>query len=181
MDQRFTDIQLPARLHGLISFSSDVNIAVTALRLSTAPGGDVFSTVAVNPDFTLGYHPVNDQEPNDTISNAQAISIPAEITGFKNATNLAPDPDFYSFNLQANQTIYVVGIADVMGSPVDIDLYLRDALGNQLRFVVNWAAGTTDALFSQQVFTTGKYYLQVVCGSGANSSGGAYRILVMAR
>jgi hypothetical protein len=181
MDQRFTDIQLPARLHGLISFSSDVNIAVTALRLSTAPGGDVFSTVAVNPDFTLGYHPANDQEQNDTTSDAQAISLPAEITGFKNAADSATDPDFYSFNLQANQIVNVVGVADVMGSLVDIDLHLRDAGGNQLRFVVNWASGTKDALFSQQVFTTGKYYLQVVGGAGPNSSGGAYRLFVMAR
>ena len=84
MSERFGGVQLPEQFHGLLRISSDDNIAVCSLRMSSGSEGDVFSTVAVHPDLTLGYHPVNDREPSTGPGSAQAISVPAEITGSKN-------------------------------------------------------------------------------------------------
>jgi len=181
VNETFADYTFPPRFHGTVRISSDVNVAVTVLRMSSSPGGDVFSTIAVNPDLELGYHAVSDLEPNGSLETAQPILLPAAITGSKNSSDPTSDSDYYSIDLRAGQTVYVIGVADAIASPLDIDIYLRDAAGTQRRYIVNWAPGTTDALFSQQVTTAGKYYVQVVGGSGAGSSGASYRIMVMAR
>ena len=135
IDQRFNDVvqQWPQPFHGMLRLSSDLNISICALRWSLGPDSDVFSTVAVNPDFTLGYHTYNDREPSTSQSNCLQILLPAEITGAKNVPDGNADGDWYAVNLQAGQTLFVTLVADIMGSPYDGDINILDAAGNVLK------------------------------------------------
>ena len=76
VSERFMGVQLPEQFHGILRISSDINVTVCALRMSSGSREDVFSTVAVNPDLTLGYHPVNDRKPSTGPGSAEAISVP---------------------------------------------------------------------------------------------------------
>lgn len=182
VNQRFNVSQLSGRFHGLVRLQSDVNIALCALRNSLGGGADVYSTLAVNPDFTLGFHPVNEREPSFDRTSALPITLPAEIVGAKNVPEANADGDWYAVSLLANQTLYVVLIADIMGSSYDGDVMIRDSGGNQLKRVDNWASGINDVALDYRVTTGGTYYVQVMSRSGAGQPAGAsYRMFVMAR
>lgn len=182
VNQRFSDVSLSGHFHGTLRLSSDANVAVCALRDSSSPNGDVFSTVAVNSDLTLGYHIVNDREPNNGTGSAQQISLPAEIIGSKNAADNASDADYFAVSLQAGQTLYVMAVADIIGSAYDGDIYLRDSAGNQIGARYDyWANGLRDPGFSYTVTTAGTYYIHIASRTGTNTSGASYRLFVMAR
>jgi hypothetical protein len=141
----------------------------------------VDGTVAVNPDFTLGYHIYGDYEPNGGTANAQQILLPAEVVGSKNVGDDSADADYFSVSPQAGQILYVNLLADMIGSAYDGDIYLRDAGGNQLAYVVNWAANLKDPNLSYAVQATGTYYIRLVSRTGTKSSGSSYRLFIMAR
>jgi hypothetical protein len=182
VNQRFNVSQLPGRFHGLVRLQSDLNIALCALRNALGAGADVYSTVAVNPDFTLGFHPVNEREPSFDRTSALQITLPAEIVGAKNVMEANADGDWFAVSLPANQTLYVVLVADILGSSYDGDVTIRDSAGNQLKRVDNWASGINDAALDYRVTTAGTYYVQVMSRSGPGQAAGAsYRMFVMAR
>jgi hypothetical protein len=183
IDQRFNDVvqQWPQPFHGMLRLSSDLNISICALRWSAGAGSDVFSTVAVNPDFALGYHTYNDREPSTSQTNALQILLPAEITGSKNVPDGNADSDWYAVNLQAGQTLFVTLAADIMGSPYDGDIVIRDAAGNQLKREDNWASGINDATLDYRVLSTGTYYINLISRTGSNTSGTSYKLYVIAR
>lgn len=125
---------------------------------------------------------MNDQEPNNSTSNAQQISLPAEIIGSKNALDNASDGDYFAVNLQAGQILYVMVAADIIGSAYDGDIYLRDSAGNQIGARQDyWATGLKDPGFSYTVPSSGTYYIHIVSRTGTNTSGASYRLFVMAR
>ncbi len=178
VDQRFNDVQFPPGFHGTLKISSDINVALCALRWSAGAGSDVFSTIAVNPDFALNYHTYTDKEPSTGPSNAQMILVPAEITGAKNVPDGNADGDWYGVNLQAGQYLYVILVADLMGSMYDGDIYLRDSAGNELKREDSWASWTRDATLDYQAPATGTYYINVMSRTGTNTSGASYRLYV---
>jgi hypothetical protein len=181
ISERFSGVQLPERFHGLLRISSDLNVAVCALRMSSGSAGDVFSTVAANPDLTLGYHPAIDREPSTGPGSAQAISVPAEITGSKNVPDGSSDGDWYSVDLRAGQTLYAVLIADIMGSAYDGDIVITDAARNELKRVDNWAGGLNDAAIDFRTFTAGTYYINLRSRTGTNTGSAGYRLYVTVR
>jgi hypothetical protein len=182
ISQRFSNIQqFPQPFHGTIRFSSDLNVVICALRWSAGAGSNVFSTVAVNPDFALGYHTYNDRESSTSQSNAQQILLPAEITGAKNVGDNSADGDWYAVSLQAGQTLFVTLVADVMGSPYDGDIRILDAAGFQLKREDNWATGIKDATLDYRATSTATYYINLVSRTGSNTSGTSYKLYVMAR
>ena len=181
MSERFSGVPLPEQFHGLLRISSDKNVAVCALRMSSGSAGDVFSTVAVNPDLTLGYHPVNDREPSTGPSSAQTIEVPAEITGSKNASDGSSDGDWYAVEMRVGQTLYAVLIADIMGSAYDGDIVITDSARNELKRVDNWASGLNDAVLDFRTFTAGTYYINLRSRTGINTSGAGYRLYVTVR
>jgi hypothetical protein len=181
VNQRFSDVQLPPSFHGTMRLSAELNVAMCALRWSYGAASDVFSALAVNPDFTLGYNPYNDREPSTVPANALPILLPAEITGSKNVPDTNADGDWYAVDLTAGQTLFVVLVADLMGSPYDGDIIVRDASGNQLKREDDWASGTGDATLDYKVVTTGTYYINLMSRTGTGTSGGAYKLYVNAR
>lgn len=183
IDQRFNDVvqQWPQPFHGMLRLSSDLNISICALRWSAGAGSDVFSTMAVNPDFTLGYHTYNDREPSTSPSNALQILLPAAITGAKNVPDGNADGDWYAVNLQAGQTLFVTLVADIMGSPYDGDINILDGAGNVLKQENSWASGIADATLDYRALSTATYYIRMMSRTGANTSGTSYKLYVMAR
>ena len=75
----------------------------------------------------------------------------------------------------------MVLVADLMGSPYDGDIIVRDASGNQLKREDDWASGTGDATLDYKVVTTGTYYINLMSRTGTGTSGGAYKLHVNAR
>jgi hypothetical protein len=181
VSERFIGVQLPEQFHGLLRISSDINVAVCALRMSSGSREDVFSTVAVNPDLTLGYHPVNDREPSTGPGSAEAISVPTEITGSKNASDSSSDGDWYAVDMQSGQTLYALLIADIMGSTYDGDIVITDAARNEIKRADNWAIGLNDAALDFRAFVAGTYYINLRSRTGSNTSGASYRLYVTIR
>jgi hypothetical protein len=181
INQRFSDVQLPQPFHGTLRVSGDLNVFLCALRWSSCAVNNLFSTIAVNPDFTLGYHTYNDREPSISQATALQILLPAEITGAKNVPDGNADGDWYAVNLQAGQTLFVTLVADIMGSPYDGDIAILDAAGATLKQVNNWATGIADATLDYRALASAMYYIRIMSHTGANTSGTSYRLYVMAR
>lgn len=181
MSERFSGVPLPEQFHGLLRISSDDNVAVCALRMSSGSKGDVFSTVAVNPDLTLGYHPMNDREPSTGPGSAEAISVPTEVTGSKNASDSSSDGDWYAVDMRSGETLYALLIADIMGSTYDGDIVITDAARNEIKRADSWAIGLNDAALDFRAFTAGTYYINLRSRTGSNTSGASYRLYVTIR
>jgi len=178
VDQRFNDVQFPAGYHGTLKFSSDLNLTMCALRWSAGAGSDVFSTVAVNPDFALMYGTYFDTEPSTGPASARTIVAPAEITGGKNVPDGNADGDWYAINLLAGQRLFVTLVADVMGSLYDGDISIKDASGIEVKREDTWSTGIRDATLDYQALSSGTYYINVISRTGANTSGEGYRLYV---
>jgi hypothetical protein len=182
VSQLFPGFQFPNPFHGMLRLSSDQNIAVGGMRMSTRLGrDDVFSTMAANPDFTLGYHPYADKEPSTSKETAQPIMLPAEILGSKNTVDANDDGDWYSVNLQAGQTLYALLVADIMGSLYQGDIKLYGAGPIEIRTSNTWAVGLNDTVLTFQAGVTATYYINVMSRTGAGTSGSSYRLFVTAR
>jgi len=138
-------------------------------------------SIAVNPDFALGYHTYNDREPSTSQATALQILLPAEITGAKNVPDGNADGDWYAVNLQAGQTLFVTPVADIMGSPYDGDIRILDASGIQLKREDNWASGINDATLDYGALSAGTYCINLISRTGSNTAGAAYKLYVMAR
>jgi len=181
LNERFSDVQLPQPFHGTLRISGDLNVFLCALRWSSGAVNNLFSTIAVNPDYTLGYHTYNDREPSTSQASALQILLPAEITGAKNVPDGNADGDWYAVNLQAGQTLFVTLVADVMGSPYDGDIAILDAAGATLKQENDWATGIADATLDYRALVTATYYIRVMSHTGANTSRTSYKMYVKAR
>jgi len=74
----------------------------------------------------VGVTAVNDSEPNDTAATAQAITLPAQVSG--TITETTDPDDWYSFTVSASTPVTIV----LNGPLQDIDLSLYDNAGTTL-------------------------------------------------
>ncbi|MGB7624041.1 MAG: PPC domain-containing protein [Terriglobia bacterium] len=178
LNQIFPDTTFTGLFHGTVRFSSNVNVAIVALRDISGPSGDTFSTVAVNPDSTLGYNIFYDREENDSIGSAQPISLPARIIGTMIAPNGGPDADVFSVSLQAGQTLYVLSVADLIGSPLDDVIEVKNSSNVTLAENDDFSTGLRDPFVRFVVPTTGTYFIEHGSTNGTSTRGSYYELLV---
>jgi hypothetical protein len=181
VSQIFNNFNFSGRFHGMVRFSSNVNIAVVGLRQAYG-ASDTISTLAINPDSTLGRITVYDQEPNDTRPQAQALgSFPAEIIGTMNTPTDGPDLDIFSVNLQVGDVLYVFAAADLIGSPLDDVITIRDSLGAQVATNDSFSNGLRDPFVRYPVTINGVYYIEHGSTGGTSMRNSHYRLHVLVR
>ena len=178
---REVDFTVAGRSHGMVRFSSSVNIAMVALR-QTRGNSSTISTIAVNPDSQLGMNIIYDREPNDTRATAQPIgALPTMIIGTINSPTDGRDVDTFSVTLQAGSVLYVVLLADMIGSPLEDVIQIQDAGGNAQLVVDTLLTGLRDHFVRFQVPASGTYFISHTGQGNTYGRGSYYRILLMAR
>jgi hypothetical protein len=114
-----------------------------------------------------------EREPNNTIAQATAASIPGVLCG---VLGEAGDRDFFRFDLTKDQKVRVLGQARALNSPADLDLMLTDANGRELRRASN--PGEEDVAFEFAAPAAGAYGLLVRDLAQDGGAAFAYRIEV---
>jgi hypothetical protein len=183
IDQIFTDYTFTGRFHGTVRFSSNVNVALVALRDLTSSAGDVFSTLAVNPDPTLSYNIVYDTEPNGDFTTAQPITAPARVIGTMNSPTDSDDTDFYSINLQAGQTLFVELVADPGLVGLIFENVIKFYNPSKTQVAVNSDSGpqTRTPILSYVAPATGTYYISLGVAAGTYGRSSSYEMTVGVR
>ncbi len=118
LSELFNDVAWGNSFHGTVRLSSNVNITVLALKHIWNTLSDVYSTVAVQPESVFRTNIFYDIENNDRTS-PQHITAPVEIYGTSNEPSDTADEDFFAIDLTAGQTVYVVLLTEMIGSPLD--------------------------------------------------------------
>jgi len=175
--QVFTDVSFTTGLyHGLIKFSSNVNVAMVALR-QTYGASDTISTVAATSDADLLTGIAYDREPNDTIATAHIFStVPGEIIGTMNTASDGSDVDIFGIPLTAGQVLYVTTVADLMNSPLDDHIRIRNSAGTILTDNDDSSTGLRDPFVRFVVPTSGTYYIDHGSVGGTSTRGAHYRL-----
>jgi hypothetical protein len=179
VSQVFFDVDFGTRFHGLVIFSSNVNVAMVALRQNYG-NSDTIATIAVEPISSLGADILYDHEPNGSRATAQVIgALPVEIVGTMNTPLDGSDADFFSLNLAAGRVLFVFALADMIGSPLDDVIQIHDSFGNIVAQVDVFSAGLRDPFIRFTVPTTGTYYVQHGSTGGTSSRNSFYRLYIM--
>jgi hypothetical protein len=181
VSQIFNNFTFSGRFHGMVRFSSNVNIAVVGLRQASG-ASDTISALAISPDSTLGRITVYDREPNDTRPQAQLLaSFPAEIIGTMNTPTDGGDSDIFSVNLQVGDVLYVIAVADLIGSPLDDAIIIRDSLGAQVATNDSFSTGLRDPFIRHPVSVNGVYYIEHSGSGGTSMRNSHYRLHVLVK
>ncbi len=167
--------------HGTVRLSSNVNVAVLVLRDNFVNGGELYSSIAVNSDFSLKYNTFYDVEPNSAFTTAQPITLPARIIGTMVSPTDHADGDYFSVNLTAGQILSVFVVADILGSPLDDTITIYNPAKAQVAYIDDFATGLKDPFITYTVPTTGTYYVHHDSIGGTFSRSSHYELLVMAR
>jgi hypothetical protein len=169
LSEFFNDVAWGDRWHGIVRLSSNVNIAVTALKHVYNDNTDVYSALAVQPDSTLRCNILYDREDNDSFADAQACDHwPVEIVGTVNSPADGTDLDYYSVYLNTGQTVYIFLLADITGSPLDGLFTIYDPGQAAVGGANTSITGLLDPVYSYTAATTGIHYIAV------NSTGNTY-------
>ncbi len=125
-----------------------------------------------------------EQEPNDTPTNAQFVTLPVIVNG---RIGKPGDRDFFSFKGRAGQEIVAEIYARRLDSPLDSVLKLTDILGRQLAFNDDHedkGSGLNthhaDSYIRTKLPADGTYYLQVADAQHQGGPDYAYRLRVSA-
>jgi hypothetical protein len=116
---------------------------------------------AINePRLEVGNEPeVLEQEPNNTIAQAQAVSVPVTINGHIEggvSANGQPDEDYFEFRASKGQQLSIDVAAARLGSPLDSVIEVLDAAGKAIpRATIRCMNQTTTTLSDRDSRTTG--------------------------
>jgi len=145
--------------------------AVHAVKVSPPASASGWTTIPM--EFNVGEaRPLNEarlavgggpeileQEPNDSITQAQAVSVPVTINGHidgspKAGTN--PDEDYFRFHAVKGEQLDIDVAAARLGSPLDSVIEILDAQGQAIpRATVRCLNQTTTTLSDKDSRTTG--------------------------
>jgi len=179
--QVFFDVDFGSRFHGFVIFSSNVSVAIVALRQNYG-NSDTIATVAVEPISSLGTNILYDSEPNDSRAAAQTIGIlPTEIIGTMNSPSDGVDVDYYAVNLTAGNVLYVFALADMIGSPLDDVIQIQDSFGSIVASVDTFSPGLRDPFVRYVVPSSGTYYVTHGSTGGTSARNAFYRLHIIAR
>ncbi len=181
VSQLFNDVDFAAQkqFHGIVRFSSNVNLSVLALR-QTYGNSSILSSIAVNPDSDIGLNVTYDVEPNDSLATAQPIgTMPAMVFGTINSQSDGPDVDTFSVLLKSGTVLYVIVLTDMIGSPLNDTVQILGANGNPL--ISNlFPTGLKGPVMTFPVPADGIYYLQHTAQGSTFGRGSFYRMFLMA-
>ena len=108
-----------------------------------------------------------DQEPNNSVAQAQKVSVPVTINGHIGGAAQkpsAPDEDYFRFRAEEGERLTIEVAAARLGSPLDSVIELLDAQGNQIpRATVRCLNQTTTTLSDRDSRTEG---IRLVSTSG---------------
>jgi pre-peptidase len=136
-----------------------------------APGG-----VATWVPLTVSdLAPQLEVEPNDTLETASPVSVPATLNGVLEKPG---DRDWFAFELTQGQKLTIQGVARAIGSAADLELFLFDADGREVRRVDD--TELDEGSFTFNAGKAGKYRLQVRDLTRDGGPEFAYRIDVRA-
>jgi len=116
---------------------------------------------AINePRLEVGNEPeVAEQEPNNTIAQAQAVSVPVTINGHIDgglSANGQPDEDYFKFRAGRGEKLTIDVAAARLGSPLDSVIEILDAEGKAIpRATIRCLNQTTTTLSDRDSRTTG--------------------------
>jgi len=116
---------------------------------------------AINePKLEVGNEPeVAEQEPNNSIAQAQAVSVPVTINGHIDGGVSAggqPDEDFFRFRASKGQQLSIDVAAARLGSPLDSVIEILDADGKAIpRATIRCLNQTTTTLSDKDSMTVG--------------------------
>jgi len=181
LSQLFETLWWGDRYHGTVRFSSNVAVAIVALKRAYGGSTDIYSTIPVQPEVDLKRDLVWDTEDNSTFNRALPVTPPAEIVGTANYPDDASDADFFAINLLAGQTLYAFLLADTLDSPLDGMLTLFDPFQIPVATVDNSFAGLRDPFLVYTIVNTGTYYLRLSAADNEATRGEFYRLFVKIR
>ena len=117
------------------------------------------------------YPAVKDKEPNDSLSEAQSVTLPAILVG---SIHSATQADFYRFNAKKGQRLIFEVIASRAGSKLDASLYLYGPQAGQVARDLD--TNGLDPLIDYTVPEDGAYTLKVQDLQYRGGGGYDYRI-----
>lgn len=140
------------RIEGTIRISKDAPLGQHILRAKTKDG---YTTALW---FTVGqFKPVPEQEPNETLADAQALSPPCEIYG----TMEKKERDFYSLKAKKGDR-WIFEVRSIQyGSMFESYLNLRDETGRELVFNDDRADFDVNSLIDHTFEKDGTYFIEV--------------------
>ena len=114
--------------------ASDEGWKMMPLTLSTLSSGSLHPLNEAN--LAVGNEPeILEQEPNSTIAQAQAVSLPITINGHIDGGMHAsgnPDEDYFHFHARKGEQLSIDVAAARLGSPLDSVIEVLDAKGNAI-------------------------------------------------
>ena len=116
---------------------------------------------AINePRLEVGNEPeIAEQEPNNTITQAQTVSVPVTINGHIDGgvrANGQPDEDYFRFRASKGKQLSIDVAAARLGSPLDSVIEVLDAAGKAIpRATIRCLNQTTTTLSDRDSRTTG--------------------------
>lgn len=128
---------------------------------STMPLGAVGKVRPINEvKLAVGNEPeIQEQEPNDTIANAQVVSLPVTINGHIDSETKqggTPDEDYFRFHARKGERLNIDVAAARLGSPLDSVIEVLDGQGNSIpRATIRCLNETTTTLADRDSRTTG--------------------------
>jgi hypothetical protein len=128
---------------------------------STTPLGVVGKVRPINEvKLAVGNEPeIQEQEPDDTIASAQAVSLPVTINGHIDSETKqggTPDEDYFRFHARKGERLNIDVAAARFGSPLDSVIEVLDGQGNSIpRATIRCLNETTTTLADRDSRTTG--------------------------
>lgn len=164
--------------HGTVRFSSNVNVALVALRRSYGAGNDVYSSVLLQPEEVVSRNLIYDREDNSSFSLAQAVTAPVEISGTLNYHDDTSDSDYYAVFVPASRTLTAYLLTDMIGSPIDNGMILYGPHLSQVNISDNTFPLMKDGFISHTATLSGTYYVRVGGFNGTAGRGLFYRLFL---
>ena len=84
-------------------------------------------------------------------------------------------------NLQVGDVLYVFAVADLIGSPLDDAITIRDSLGAQVATNDNFSNGLRDPFIRYPVSVNGVHYIEHTSAAGTSMRNAHYRLHVLVR
>ncbi len=134
------------------TIAADAAPGIYNYRIKTPRG-----TTNLGAFVVTGLPDVAEKEMNDSLLDAQAISLPASIGG---AMGKAGDNDYFKFKVEKNQTLVFQVLAAAFGSRLDSVLTLLDASGKTLASNDSGNGGA-DSLLGYTFFEAGEYVIRI--------------------
>ena len=158
--------------------STENRVVAKVLVDSAAPRGRrLFRLLTPLGASNIGGFEINDlpltfeAENNDTLSQAQEITLPTTINGRIGA---ADDVDLYSFEARAGQPVVFQIVARVIDSSLDAVLRLLDADGRVVARNLDFSS--RDPVLASRIPADGKYFIEVRDLNNAGGKNFFYRL-----